>query len=126
MARRMLASALASALLVSVPALSATAPVVTAARVDAQGAAFRLGADQVSIRLDGAGVVHVQALPSGGADAHTLVLDPHAKPAAGAQAHDDGSTLTLASDRLTAVWHKQANTLDLQDAQHRPLLTLDL
>ncbi|MDE3071676.1 MAG: glycoside hydrolase family 31 protein [Pseudomonadota bacterium] len=128
MARRMLAIALAAGLMVSVPALSATAPATAAARVDTQGAALRLGAEQVSIRLDGPGVVHVQALPAGAADAHTLVLDPHAKPTAVADArvHDDGATLTLASDRLTAIWRKRAGTLVLQDAQHHPLLTLDV
>ncbi|WP_223250797.1 TIM-barrel domain-containing protein [Rhodanobacter denitrificans] len=124
----MLAIALAAGLPVSVPALSATAPMASTVRADTQGVAFRLGAEQVSIHLDGAGVVHVQALPNGATDTHTLVLDPDAKPAAtgNARVHDDGTTLTIASDRLTATWHKSANTLELQDAQHHPLLTLDL
>ena len=128
MARRMLAAALAAGLLVSVPALAATALAPSAVHADAQGVAFRLGAGQVSIRLDGAGVVHVQALPAGVTDAHTLVLDPHARPAtvAGAQVHDEAAACTLASDRLTAIWHKNADTLELQDARHHPLLTLDL
>ncbi|MEW9573333.1 TIM-barrel domain-containing protein [Rhodanobacter sp. Si-c] len=128
MARRMLAAALAAGLLASMPALSATAPAASAMHVDTQGVAFRLGAEQVSIRLDGTGVVHVQALLPGATDAHTLVLDPHAKPGtvADARVHDDGAALTLASDQLTAVWHKSAGTLELQDAQHHPLLTLDL
>ena len=126
-----IATALAAGLLLSAPicaADTASAPAASAIHADTQGVAFRLGTEQLSIRLDGAGVVHVQSLPAGAGDTHTLVLDPRAKPVtmAGAHMHDDGATLTLASDRLVAIWHKQANTLELQDAQHRPLLTLDL
>jgi alpha-glucosidase (family GH31 glycosyl hydrolase) len=127
--RRSLAAALAVGLAFASPALLATAaPTAAAVQAGTQGVAFRLGTEQVSIRLDGAGVVHVQALPAGATDTHTLVLDPQAKPAAVADArvHDDGATLTLASDRLAAVWHKGANTLELQDVQRHPLLTLDL
>ncbi|GAB3786198.1 TIM-barrel domain-containing protein [Dyella agri] len=128
MTARLLAAALAAGLLVSAQARSATAPAASAVHADAQGVAFRLGAEQLSIRLDGAGVVHVQALPAGVDEVHTLVLDPNAKPAAVADArvHDDGAAFTLTSDRLTAIWHKGPGTLELQDAQHHPLLTLDL
>jgi len=127
--RRSLAAALAAVLLLASPALfAASAPAASAIHTDTQGVAFRLGSERVTIRLDGAGVVHVQALPAGATDTHTLVIDPHAKPAtvAGAQVHDDGATLTLASDRLVAIWQKNADTLELRDAQHHPLLTLDL
>ena len=127
--RRSLAIALAAGLALASPALlAATEPAASAVQTDTQGVAFRLGAEQVSIRLDGDGVVHVQALPVNATDTHTLVLDPHAQPTAVADArvHDDGATLTLASDRLRAVWRKQAGTLELQDAQGRPLLSLDL
>ncbi|SFL18638.1 TIM-barrel domain-containing protein [Rhodanobacter glycinis] len=127
--RRTLTAALATGLLLAAPALFATAaPTASAIHADTQGVAFRLGSEHVSIRFDGAGVVHVQALPAGASDAHTLVLDPHAKAVAvsGAHVHDDGTTLTLTSDRLVAIWHKQADTLELQDAQHHSLLTLDL
>ncbi|OOG54602.1 glycoside hydrolase family 31 [Rhodanobacter sp. B05] len=131
LARHAIAAALAAGLLLSAPicaADTASAPAASLVHADTQGVAFRLGSERLSIRLDGAGVVHVQALPAGASDSHTLVLDPHAKPVAVASAHvhDDGATLTLASDRLVAIWHKQANTLELQNAQRHPLLTLDL
>ncbi|HWU75802.1 MAG TPA: TIM-barrel domain-containing protein [Rhodanobacter sp.] len=123
------AAALATGLLLASPSLlAASTTAISAIHADTQGVAFRLGNEQLSIRLDGAGVVHVQALPVDATDTHTLVLDPHAKPVvvSGAHVRDDGTALTLASDRLVAIWHKPSGTLELQDGQHRPLLTLDL
>ena len=133
LARHAIAAALVASLLLSAPifaADTAPAPAASAIRAGAQGVAFHLGDEQVSIRLDGAGVVHVQSLPAGAGagDTHALVLDPHTKAVtvADAHVHDDDATLTLASNRLVAIWHKQENTLELQDARQDPLLTLDL
>ncbi|GGY33505.1 hypothetical protein GCM10008098_28540 [Rhodanobacter panaciterrae] len=124
-----LATFAAIAFAVAMPAAGDAADTAASATsVDGRGVTFQLDHEQVWIHLDGPGVVHVQALPAGATDTHTLVLDPHAKPAvvANARVHDDDDTLTLASDRLAAIWHKRTNTLELQDAQRHPLLTLDL
>ncbi|HET7268920.1 MAG TPA: TIM-barrel domain-containing protein [Oleiagrimonas sp.] len=109
------------------PAMAAPAT-PTDIQIDTQGVAFQLGDEQVSIRLDGAGVVHVQAVPDGRPDKATLVIDPqHTQDnVTDARVHDAGATLTLASDRLVAVWHKQTGMLDLRNAQHHSLLRLDL
>ncbi|HEX7323848.1 MAG TPA: TIM-barrel domain-containing protein [Rhodanobacteraceae bacterium] len=106
----------------------AAPPAATNVHVDSQGVQFQLGNDHVAISLDGAGVVHVQAVPDGATDKPTLVMDPKQASGvvAGARVHNDAGALTLASHRLVAVWHKQAGTLDVLDAAKHPLLQLDL
>src|SRR5699024_7463489 len=89
---------------------------------------FDLGDEHVSIGLDGAGVVHVRAVPDGRSDTPTLVIDPEHAPKSVADARVDAAaaTVTLASDRLRAVWNKRAGTLAISNAQRQLLLTLDL
>lgn len=107
---------------------AATGSAPTDVHVGAQTVAFELGNEQVSIGLDGAGVVHVKAVPDGRSDKPTLVLDPEHQPrtVADADLHNSDTAFKFASDRLVAVWHKQAGTLEVMNANHKPLLTLDL
>ncbi|MDW2983277.1 TIM-barrel domain-containing protein [Rhodanobacter sp. KK11] len=126
--RSPLSLALASFLLLATPAVSLAGTAVAAISADAHALAFRIGGTALSVRLAGNGVLHVQALPQGASDVPTLVMDPHAAPfaddTARVQRDDDGAT--LADARLSARWNRKAETLTLADAQHRPLLTLDL
>ncbi len=111
----------------SMPVL-ATRSVPADVDIGTQSVSFRLGDRRVSIRLDGARVVHVQAVPDGRSDQPTLVLDPghQTKPVAHARIKDGGTALVLSSDRLTVTWNRRAATLGIGDAVGNTLLTLDL
>jgi alpha-glucosidase (family GH31 glycosyl hydrolase) len=127
--RRSLAVALAAGLALASPTLPATAaPTSKCPCVGVGSVTFRLPHETLSIQLDGRGVVHARALPDGVDDKPTLVMDPH--PVAPFDMrpdvrHRDGD-LIVVGDRLTATWRKRANTLELRDARHTLLLTLDL
>ncbi|MEW9625359.1 glycoside hydrolase family 31 protein [Rhodanobacter geophilus] len=120
--------ALAALLLLALPAASLADTPAAATRAGSPGLSFRIGTTQISVQPAGNGVVHVQALPAGAGDTPTLVLDPHARPmtVTDVRVLRDRDGATLADARFIARWNKQANTLTLQDAQHHPLLTLDL
>ncbi|HZX70381.1 MAG TPA: TIM-barrel domain-containing protein [Rhodanobacter sp.] len=129
--RRILAAALTAGLLLGTSARATETPAVTAPqniRIGAGSVSFRVPHETLSIQLDGQGVVHVRTLPDGVDDTPTLVMDPH--PIAPYDMHPDvrrdGGDLVVVGDRLTATWHKQSGTLELQDTHHHPLLTLDL
>ncbi|MEO8998860.1 MAG: TIM-barrel domain-containing protein [Rhodanobacter sp.] len=77
----------------------------------------------LAIHFDDAGVVHVQSGMPGAQPA--LVLDPHpvqAQPSI--KVSEDAHAVTLASERLTAIWSKDNATLSIDDASGRHLLTL--
>ncbi|WP_108470777.1 TIM-barrel domain-containing protein [Rhodanobacter thiooxydans] len=126
MGRRTLAAALATSLLLAVPAHAARTAVLANPGVDDGSVTFRLPHETLSIQLAGQGVVHVRALPDGADDRPTLVMDPVAPPETKSQVRHQDGDLILVGSRLTATWRKGGNTLELRDTQHKLLLTLDL
>ncbi|MBN8924723.1 MAG: glycoside hydrolase family 31 [Rhodanobacter sp. 68-29] len=106
--------------------LAQAAPDAAVASVRVVGAddvRLALGDGSVSLRLVAPGVLRVHYLPQGGASAPGLVMAPH--PVAASfqpQLRQDGDTVTLRSDRLVATWHRASGTLEVSDAQGRPLL----
>jgi len=130
-APRTLVAALTAALLLGAPAYATAASTLPAPkdiRAGVGNVKFRLPHETVSIQLDGAGVVHVRALPDGVDDNPTLVMDPHqiAPHDTNPDERHQDDDLSLITNRLVAIWHKHADTLELQDGRHHPLLTLDL
>ncbi|HET8554608.1 MAG TPA: TIM-barrel domain-containing protein [Rhodanobacteraceae bacterium] len=118
----------ATLLACALPAVAMPASTVAREQGNDTDIRFRLGDASVSVRLEAAGIVHVQALPDGVTETHTLVLDPYAAPSDyhGGRMHADGDTVSLCSDRLCAVWHKRDGLLDVTDANHHRMLQLHL
>ncbi len=121
-----LALSLALAATGSVAAAPASAPVIT--RLD-NGIDLHAGSNQLSIRMLAPGIVHIHFKPDGQTSPATLVIDPHAAPAAAFQPlriDDSASSFSIATARATLQWNKSTGQLRIDDAQHRQLLQADL
>ncbi|HEY8586342.1 MAG TPA: TIM-barrel domain-containing protein [Rhodanobacter sp.] len=106
---------------------AATAPPTATVRVIDDGLTIQLGADQLGVRLLAPGIVHVQHLRAAKAQSPTLVLD-HATalpPYQPTPADSSAQTVTLTSERGSVRWDRQHQQLQINDAQHRPLLRID-
>ncbi|HEX7342041.1 MAG TPA: TIM-barrel domain-containing protein [Rhodanobacteraceae bacterium] len=92
--------------------------------VAGQGIDLALGHEQITINLDGAGVVHVKAVPEGRKDVPTLVMAP--RQSASDIPDASGVADTLRSKYLQARVDRKVDTLTLANAHGQTLLTLDL
>ncbi len=121
-----LALALALAATGNVAAAPASAPVVT--RLD-NGLDLHAGPNQLSIRMLAPGIAHIHFKPDGQTSAPSLVIDPHAAPAAAfkpLRIDDSAGSFSIATARTTLQWNASSGQLQIDDAQHRPLLQADL
>ena len=126
--RYLLAQWLAGALaLVAATSVMAAPPAVVTQRLD-NGIAIDQGADQLTIRLLAPGIIHVHYKPDGQASAASLVMDPHATPAAFTPTRIDRNAdgANIDSTRVAMHWDKATGALQIDDAQHRRLLSTDL
>ena len=125
----LLRSALAIASLLVLPIARAdfTEPPPMAVHFDADGITIDNGTGTgglpLTIHFDSAGIVHVH---SGTPGAHSaLAPDWHSEKAhVSANILHDARTVTLTSERITAVWNKDHATLSIDDVSGRHLLTL--
>ena len=117
--------------LIPVSAMAATpAPASTAMsshKID-QGIDIQMGPNRVAVRLLAPGIVHVHFEPDGQTSAPSLVIDSkHSFPAYDAvQVADAGGNETITDGRSSLRWDPRVNQLVVGDAQHAPLLRLDL
>lgn len=124
--------AMAAAAVFSCSAFAKPAPPTTQTATDVQiGAhqiAFQLGGEHITIGLAAPGVVHVQAVPQGTTDKPTLVVDPKIAGSIAdvGKVAGDATAARLTDAQLTATWNKQAAVLDIENAQHGHLISLDL
>jgi len=79
--------------------------------------------EQLVIHFDSAGMVHVHSGTDGAQPAFAPDPQP-GQPRASIKVHDDAHSMTLASERLTAIWSKDHATLRVDGSDGRHLLTL--
>ncbi len=100
---------------------------VTSQAID-QGIEIQMGSNTVSVRLLAPGIVHVHFKPAGKAGEPSLVIDgKHSFPAFDAvHVADVGNGATISGSRSNLRWNQHDSQLVVEDAQHTPLLRLDL
>ncbi|MDE3210122.1 MAG: glycoside hydrolase family 31 protein [Pseudomonadota bacterium] len=120
--------ALACAPIAAIAAAPAATASATASQAIDQGIEIPLGPDTVSVRLLAPGIVHVQFKPAGGVTGEpSLVIDrQHRFAAFDAQVTDTGNDASISAGGHSLHWDRRDGQLVVADAQHAPLLRLDL
>jgi len=104
------------------PPTSSMAPIVN------HDIAIDLGADQLTVRFVAPGIVHVQHRRAGATDAPALVIDRDATlpGVESVRADDSAGEPTLTTRSASVRWDRQHRQLQIDDAQQRRLLQIDL
>lgn len=117
-----LASFGAGATHATTPPTSSMAPIVN------HDIAIDLGADQLTVRFVAPGIVHVQHRHAGATDTPALVIDRDATLPGfeSVRADDSAGEPTLTTSSASLRWDRQHRQLQIDDAQQRRLLQIDL
>jgi alpha-glucosidase (family GH31 glycosyl hydrolase) len=105
-----------------------TAQASSMAHVVNHGIAIELGADRLAVQFVAPGIVHIRFKPGDWNGAPALVIDPGGAPPAfdRVRSVDTADTVSLASDHAVVSWDSQHRQLRIDDAQHHPLLRIDV